>query len=95
MKHPAATGTPCLKAHSNRRSRRRRRTRHDVVVVVGGREIVAVEEVLDVDLRLDLGGKLEECGRIDAGEGGQDGGVADGSEALRLCLLYTSDAADE
>ena len=73
----------CLKAHSNRRSRGCRRTGHDVVVVVGGREIVAVEEVLDVDLRLDVGGELEERGGIDAGERRQDGGIADRGETFR------------
>lgn len=59
-----------LEVHPNRRSRGGRRTGHDVVVVVGGREIIAVEEVLDVDLRLDLWGELEECCGIDARECG-------------------------
>jgi len=83
----------CLKAHSNRRSRGCRRTGHDVVIVVGGREIIAVEEVLDVDLRLDVGGELEERGGIDAGERRQDGGIADGGEAF--CLVVDADPGSQ
>ncbi len=54
-----------------------------VVVVVRGREIVGVEDVLDVDLRFDAAGQLVVTGGVEARIAGQLHGVAERRERLR------------